>query len=93
MKIKIQVSNSDISKGLPESFEMCPIALALKREITKHGVILTEISVSDSIISFRTMYDYWEGEPSKRLSKFVRKFDSYQKVSPSNFTVQLEPRV
>lgn len=79
MTLEIDVTYTDIKKGVRNSLHNCPIALAAKRAGLK-DVVVDGYSIAISNLC-RTL--------PQKVSTFVSKFDHGDKVEPFSFTIDL----
>lgn len=81
MRIKIEVTQEDINYGIKGICDSCPVARAIKRKVKDHGV-----SVGSNYIRV------WgkEIQTLKKVSEFIRKFDTAKTVKPFSFCINLK---
>ncbi len=88
MRVKINVTQDHIDKGIPGSSYKCPVALAIKETLPPGDA--RRISVGLCYVSFyrkkgiNRFYTY--GLP-KRIVTFIETFDEKKKVRPMHFTL------
>lgn len=82
--MKIQVTQSDIDKGVSRCAWGCPVYHALKRIITDKPFKVGTFSI---FIGDQGILDLIK-LPSE-VTNFIRRFDSDQKVSPMEFELDL----
>lgn len=87
MKVKIEITKSDIKKGKKQQIDSCPIALAIKRKLKARN-----ICVSDGVAFNLEGNEYWVDLPNK-ASYFIDNFDDGLKVKPFSFimTADIQP--
>jgi hypothetical protein len=89
MQIKVEVTQEDISGGVPTDAESCPIALALRREFDVEGVCpiirVLNNAVSVTALDGRRL----EGRLPDRARRFVNLFDDDNEVDPIAFNLRL----
>ncbi len=79
-KLKIQVTKSDIERGVKYSGDLCPIGTSIRR------IACTE----DVIVTPRNFYiDGKRRRTTKKMKEFILAFDSGQPVKP--FTIYVNP--
>jgi hypothetical protein len=90
MKIKLEVTQNDIDKGIPGNGYCCPIAISLSRHLNQNDLGVDPF-VTDQSISYMnadtdclSFTDYLP----KLVQRFVKDFDSKREVEP--FTTELE---
>lgn len=84
MRLPIYVTRKDIANGDCQDGEYCPIALSVKRKIVDNcGDIYIDgdgaIQLDGNTIS----------KASLKRERFITKFDSYRKVSPIYFLLNI----
>lgn len=80
VEMKIEVTQEDISNGIPDDCDYCPIALAAKR------AGMESVLVYNSRIIARD--EEVDAPLSIRARRFVRRFDAGLRVKPFNFEVR-----
>ena len=85
--MKINVTATDIDKGIRSDDTHCPIALAVKRALRKRkGLFVTDIGIE------------WENKDERieklcglpaRARKFVERFDEGKPVKPFSFNIEV----
>lgn len=85
MKIKIEVYQADINRGVKKSVSQCPIARALRRAIKG----CESVSVDSPQISFRLNQKKYVATTTRKLFRFIRDFDAKGKssVNPISSTI------
>lgn len=74
--MKISVTQDDIDYGIPQSFDCCPVALAIRRNFPGSPVI-----VSQDVIVIRST-DY---SATPEIIRFIDNFDEDCAVEPFEF--------
>lgn len=89
MRIKISVTANDISNGSPRLPASCPVALAVKNRI-KEGYYAS-VGRHDMTIKSAQAYSVgWPKELSRRVKRFIIRFDSMLSVEPFKFFVDID---
>lgn len=96
----IHVTQEDIDNGIKGSSASCPIALAVKREISKSHQVW--VGANGIVIEIKTpwwkrifsneLYDYKKISLPKKAEGFVINFDSYNDASitrPFDFEIKI----
>ena len=76
MRLRVNVKQEDIDKGVKKKGRLCPIALAVKRE---HPLASTVVGPKTIHIAGLC------GNLSQKAQKFVKSFDRGDSVKPSVF--------
>lgn len=84
MRLKINVSQRDIQKGVPTSRSKCPIARACKRHK------LSSVCVDPDRVWFVFGRRYYCSFLPKKARQFTGAFDRGEKVKPFCFTLNPE---
>jgi hypothetical protein len=84
MKLKIEITETDISRGIRESSNKCPIGKALRRVGCK------EVYVDLGVILFTKNGKKYESDSTIRLDNFLERFDTKKKVRPGVFEIQCD---
>jgi len=86
--IEVIVTREDIEKGIPEDDNLCPIAIAVKREeaevVEVGGMYISFFPSNHSRISRRKYYSL----PDIAI-EFIKDFDNAREVKPFVFTALL----
>lgn len=80
--LHVEVTASDVERGLRKDGQSCPIALALQRR----GY--TEIEVDADVISFADGYQHFYCEPPASARTFICAFDNGAEVVPFTFDLK-----
>lgn len=82
-KITIKVTKKDIKYGQPKLPETCAVALAIKRHYKVDKVVVTTLAA----ILYVNEIEIARYKLSKKINKFIHKFDTGKKVDKAEFTL------
>lgn len=85
MKLRVVVRKEDIEHGYRNSFDLCPVAHALRRV----GVMFPNVQTDRIAVSKSGLV--WGNTPAK-VRKFVQDFDCGKKVKPMTFNLYVSLR-
>ncbi len=80
-ELTFEVTEEDITKGVPHDPEKCPLAWAVARQT---GTREVAVGAEKIHVAPRTKYDH-----SPKTRRFVKDFDAGRAVRPGTFTVQV----
>lgn len=91
MKLTVNVTQECINKGLKESAQSCPIALAIQNALLLDNVVIAggTIEVSDEIefTTLKPTFCDWIAKLPGSAVYFVDEFDRGEKVDPFTFEI------
>lgn len=85
--LDIEVTSINIKKGIRGSYKYCPIALAIKRTLSKKSKKYNVFIESDICIISGHIFPLPE-----RAQNFISKFDSKNEVKPFRFKIKEKKR-
>jgi hypothetical protein len=92
MRVKIEVTETDIQRGIPENECRCPIARAFRRVFSNPQKMMLE--VTPALIRYISKQEFGKGDwyrsklPEKAVV-FIKLFDLHMKVKPFSFCLNL----
>lgn len=90
MRKTVKVTLRDIAKGIAMSPYNCPVALAIRRDITDDRYpIVTAKGIGFPLSMGPSSDDRVWVKPSKRLATFIRRFDAGLPVDPIIFRIDV----
>jgi hypothetical protein len=91
VKVTIEVTAEDISRGKPRSTCGCPVALAINRQLklseTEHLITASVGRKFTQVLTLRRVLVFWFPD---NVQIFIDRFDSDQPVKPFSFEFELE---
>jgi hypothetical protein len=89
MKVRINITQSDLDNGKPCSTRECAVALAIQRRLKPKLFA----DVYDNYFSIYDMKGYYTAGLSQRIVKLISSFDKFLPVKPTSFTTDLPKKV
>lgn len=90
MRVKIEVTASDIKRGVVKDCKDCPVARAIRRKLERSAVCLSVGADSFDFFHKGCFYGYCLPEEA---SRFIGAFDSRTAVKPFSFCLNLPREV
>jgi hypothetical protein len=85
LNVKIEVTEKDISLGIPRLIGSCPVAKAIKRTIEHSICAVGEDFIVVQIEHAQHIFSLYGMPPPPDVQIFVRKFDRGEPVEPFSF--------
>lgn len=91
MRVRVEVTPTDIKRGVPDECELCPIARATVRSLKKSKIPFDTVSVEGESLDLRKEGAYAYIMLPKKCGRFVTNFDNYgrDEVKPFVFTMNV----
>lgn len=85
-RVRINVTQRDIDRGVRSTLTSCPIALAIKRRVVEDSTV--------AVTQFAVLYGTFMSSPFPyRATQFIYHFDLGKPVKPFTFTLELPEEV